>query len=104
MLTATTFAVWSTYHTTLKKMSGQLVIGCIIMFNIQHVNNWECIQQNEQICVDKNNILENVKQMKYLYKQSNLVLLLRGTENKYKALYQGPFSILQVYDNSTVCL
>ena len=32
------------------------------------------------------------------------VLLNRGTENKYEAPYQGPFNILQVYDNGTVRL
>jgi hypothetical protein len=40
VLTVTTFAVRSTYHTTLKKMPGQLVFGHDMIFNIQHVANW----------------------------------------------------------------
>ena len=38
------------------------------------------------------------------YTIGDKVLLNRGTENKYEALYQGPFNILQVYDNGTVRL
>ena len=34
VLAATAFAVRSTYHTTLKKMPGQLVFGCDMIFNI----------------------------------------------------------------------
>ena len=32
------------------------------------------------------------------------VLLKRGNENKYESPYQGPFEILKVNDNGTVCL
>ena len=42
--------------------------------------------------------------MNHLYKEDNEVLLQRGTENKYETPYQGPFHILKVNDNGTVCL
>ena len=104
MLAASAFAVRSTYHTTLKKTPGQLVFGRNIIFNIQHVANWEFIRQNKQRRIDKNNKAENAKRIDHQYKEGDLVLLLRGTENKYEAPYKGPYCILQVYDNGTVRL
>ena len=65
VLAAAAFAVRSTYHTTLKKMPGQLVFGRDIIFNIQHVANWEFIKKNKQQHIDKNNIAENAKCMAY---------------------------------------
>ena len=53
ILAAITFAVRFTYHTTLKKTPGQLVFGHDMIFNIQHVANWEFIRQNKQHCIDK---------------------------------------------------
>ena len=47
ILAATAFAVRSTYHTTLKKTPGQLVFGRDMIFNIQHVANWEFIRQSK---------------------------------------------------------
>ncbi len=55
ILAATAFAVRSTYHTTLKKTPGQLVFGRDMIFNIQHVANWEYIRQNKHCRIDKNN-------------------------------------------------
>lgn len=71
---------------------------------MQHVAKWEYNRQNKQCHNDQNRKVEYAKCTAYLYKQDILVLLLYGTENKYKVSYQGPFSILQVYDNGTVCL
>ena len=53
VLAATAFAVQSTYHTTLKKTPGQLVFGRDMIFNIQHVANWELIRQYKQNCINK---------------------------------------------------
>ena len=48
ILATTVFAVRSTYHTTLKKPPGHLVFRHDMIFNIQHVTNWEFIRQNKQ--------------------------------------------------------
>src|SRR5688500_4775518 len=84
VLAATAFAVRSTYHTTLKKMPGQLDFGCDMIFNIQHVANWELIRQYKQNCINKNSKAENAKQQAHTYKDCDLVLLKRGAENKYE--------------------
>ena len=89
ILSATAFAVRSTYHTTLKKTPGQLVFGRDMIFNIKHVANWEYIRQNKQKMIEKNNKAENTKRVAYFYKRADLDLVLRGTENKYEALHQG---------------
>ena len=59
VLSATAFAVWSTYYMTLKKTPGQLVFGRDMVFNISHVANWELIHQNKQKLIDSINKLEN---------------------------------------------
>jgi transposase InsO family protein len=93
ILSATAFAVRSTYCTTLKKTPGQLVFGRDMIFNIQHVANWEYIRQNKQDRIEKNNNAENAKRVHHTYKEGDPVLLRRGTENKYEAPYKGPFNI-----------
>ena len=104
ILSATAFAVRSTYHTTLKKTPGQLVFGRDMILNIQHIANWEYIRQNKQSLIEKNNKAENARRIEHLYKEGDEVLLKRGTENKYESPYQGSFKVLKVNDNGTVCL
>jgi hypothetical protein len=55
ILTATVFAVRSTYHTTLQKRPGQLVFGHTMIFNVEHTTNWECICQRKQKLIKKKN-------------------------------------------------
>ena len=93
ILSATAFAVMSTFHSTLQSTPGQL-----------HTANWEYIKNRKQQIIDLNNKRENSKYKEHVYKIGDKVLLNRGTESKYEALYQGPFNILQVYDNGTVRL
>ena len=104
ILSATAFAVRSTFHTTLRKTPGQLVFGRDMILNIQHVANWEYIRARKQKLIDKNNSIENKTRIPYEYQVGQLVLLRKGTENKYEAPYQGPYRILQVNDNGTVRL
>jgi hypothetical protein len=47
---------------------------------------------------------ENSKSKEYVYKLGDKVLLSKGTEDMYETHHQGPFAILQVYDDSTVGL
>jgi len=102
ILSATAFAVRSTFHTTLNQSPGQLVFGRDMIFNIKHTANWEYIKQRKQALIDKNNTRENAGRIHHVYQVGDKVLLKRGTENKYESPYQGPFEILQVNDNGTV--
>ena len=104
ILSATAFAVRSTFHTTLQQTPGQLVFGRDMIFNIKHTANWEYIRQRKQNLINKNNKRENAGRINYDYKVGDKVLLARGNENKYESPYQGPFEVLKVNDNGTVRL
>jgi transposase InsO family protein len=104
ILSATAFAVRSTFHTTLQNSPGQLVFGRDMIFNIQHTANWEYIKQRKQQLIHKNNKRENANRIEHIYQVGDKVLLRKGTENKYEAPYSGPFEILKVNDNGTVRL
>jgi hypothetical protein len=80
------------------------VFGRDMIFNIQHIANWEYIKQRKQCIIDLNYKRENSKRVQHVYKVGDKGLLNRGTENKYESPYQGPFEITQVNDNGTVRL
>jgi hypothetical protein len=104
ILSATAFAVRSNFHTSLQSTPGQLVFGRDMIFNIQHIANWEFIKQRKQKIINLNNKKENAKRVQHVYQIGDKVLLHRGTENKYESPYHGPFLIMQVNDNGTFCL
>ena len=104
ILAAAAFAVRATIHTTLQKTPAQLVFGRDMILNVNHIANWEHIKQRKQTLINKNNERENSKRRPYLYQEGDLVLLKRGTENKYESPFEGPYSILRVHDNRTVRL
>ncbi len=104
ILSATAFAVQSTYHTTLQKSPGQLVFGRDMMFNIKHIADWEYIRERKQSIISKNNKAENAKRIPHVYKSGDKVMLKIGTENKYEQPYSGPHQIIKVNNNGTVRL
>jgi transposase InsO family protein len=104
ILSTTAFAVRSTFYTSLQSTPGQLVFGRDMIFNIQHIDNWEFIKQRKQKIINLNNKKENAKRIQHVFQVGDKVLLHRGTENKYESPYHGPFLIIQVNDNGTVCL
>ena len=104
ILSATAFAVCSTYHTTLQKTPGQLVFGRDMVFNIEHLANWEHIRARKQKIINKNNRMENAKRVPHTYLKGDKVMLKIGTENKYEQPFSGPHKVLQVNNNGTVHL
>ena len=104
ILSATAFAVRSTYHTTLKQTPGQIVFGRDMIFNVEHIVNWEYIRASKQKNIKKNNIIENSGRIPHTYSVGDKVMLLRGSENKYEQPYSGPHTVLHVGKNGTVRL
>ena len=104
VLSATAFAVRSTFHTSLQSTPGQLVFGRDMIFNIQHTANWEYIKQRKQRIIDLNNKREKSKRQQHVHCIGDKVLFNRATENKYESPYIGPLDIMQVNDNGTVRL
>ena len=102
ILSATAFAVRSTFHTTLRNTPGQLVFGRDMILNIKHEANWEFIRERKQNIIEKNNKAENAKRIPHTYNVGDKVLLKRGNENKYETPYQGPYTITGINANGTV--
>jgi hypothetical protein len=45
----------NSFHTSLKSTPGQLVFGRDMIFNIQHIANWEYIKQRKKKIINLNN-------------------------------------------------
>jgi hypothetical protein len=67
ILSATAFAVRSTFHTSLQSNPGPIVFGRDMIFNIQHIANWESIKQRKQKITNLNNKKENAKRVQHVY-------------------------------------
>ena len=87
-----------------KVLQDSLCLVEDMIFNIQHIANWEHIKQRKQRLINLNNKRENSKRQQHVYQVGDKVLLNRGTENKYESPYLGPFEIMKVNDNGTVRL
>ena len=91
ILSATVFAVRATFHTTLRNTPGQQFFGRDMIFNIKHEANWEFILEQTQL-IEKSNNAENAKSIPHSCSIGDKVLnMRRGTENKYKLPYEGPY-------------
>ena len=67
ILSATAFAVRSTFHTSLQSTPGQLVFGRDMIFHIKHIANWEYVKQRKQHLINLNNRRENSKREQHVY-------------------------------------
>ncbi|MGH3056092.1 MAG: integrase, partial [Gaiellaceae bacterium] len=101
-LAATAWALRSTYHTTLAATPGQLVFGRDMIFNFQHVANWERIRLRKQRLILTSNQRENSRRIIHQYNIGDHVLIDRLTTRKLNRPRDGPFLITHVYTNGTV--
>jgi hypothetical protein len=79
ILSATAFAVRSTFHATLQNTPGQLVFGSDMMLYVKHKANWEYIRVRKQKISLKNKKAENARRIPHTYNIGDKVLLKRGT-------------------------
>ena len=100
---AASFAMCSAYHTTLHTIPGQLIFGRDMLLNTQYLADWTAIKACKQQLIYKNNIIENSKHIPHQYKVGD-VMLENHHANKYEQLYKGPYLVMQVNTNGTVCL
>jgi hypothetical protein len=103
-VSAMSFAVQSTYHTTLQLTPGQLVFGRDMIFPINHIAIWQLIKNRKQKLIDKNNKRENAKRVDYDYMVGEQVLIYTPDPNKIEQPQEGPYPITQVHTNGTVTL
>ena len=103
ILAATMFAVRATYHTTLQASPMQLVFGRDAILNIKHVADWEHIRQRKQLRINHNNMRENMRRNNHQYRVGDKILVNRKKNSKHELESMGPFPIMQINDNGTVC-
>ncbi len=101
LLSAAAFAIRATYHTTLQKSPGQLVFGRDMVFNVQHVADWELIRACKQKLIKKNNEQENKTRIPHTYQVGDLVMFKKGA-HKYEQPKTGPHEVRHVFMNGTV--
>jgi transposase InsO family protein len=104
ILAAASFAMHATYHTTLHAMPGQFVFGRDMVLNTRYLADWTAIKTRKQDLIRKNTRIENSKRIPYQYRVGDQVMLENHRANKYEQPYKGPYLVMQVNDNGTVCL
>ncbi len=104
ILSATAFAIRSTYHTTLQATPGRLIFGREMILDMKHQANWKASKDRKRATIKKNNMQENSKLIDHTYQIGDKVLVSRNSPHKYERPYDGPYEILQVNTNGTVRL
>ena len=102
-LTATCFAIRSTYHTTLGATPAQLVFGRDMILPMTFKANWASIRERRQKEINRNNERENSKRLEHTYKVGDMVSKAKpGKQPKLRRKRDGPYEVVAVYDNGTV--
>jgi hypothetical protein len=90
-LSTVSWAIHSTYHTTLQATPGQLVFGRDMILPIQFQANWARIAQQKQDNVTRNNAKENAKRIAHVYTVGDKVLVSKpGILPKMTTPCKGP--------------
>ena len=102
-MTAVSYAIRSTYHTTLKASPGQLVFGQDMILPINFKAQWGLIAQRKQNRINESNKKENKKRIQHQYKIGDKVLLEKpGKLAKLAQPRTGPHDVIKVYENGTL--
>ena len=104
IIAAASFAIRSTYHTTLKKTPGQLVFGRDMILNITHEANWQAISEQKQRLIKYNNERENRSRIEHTYHVGDDVLMINPDSQKIETPYLGPYKVTAVHDNGTLTI
>ena len=104
-LSATAFAIRSTYHTTLEATPAQLVFGRDMLLPVKFEANWAQIKMKRQQEMLRNNQRENKSRVPHEYKVGDLVTLDKpGISRKMSTPKLGPHTIERVYNNGTILI
>ena len=102
ILSAVTFAMRSTIHTTLSATPGQLVFGCDMIMNLKCEADWQAIRQRKQSVINKNNVKENSERIPHAHGVGDKFLLEKDA-NECELNAEGPHEAMAVNDNGTLC-
>jgi hypothetical protein len=82
------WAIRSTYHTVLKASPGAAIFGQDMLFDIPFMADWQKIGEQRQSLTDCGNQQENAKQIDYVYKVGDKVLVInKGILRKAESAY-----------------
>ena len=102
-LATVSWAIRSTYHTTLQASPGQLVFSCDMLLPIRFLVHWDTIRTRRQLQVDHDNERENKHHYDHDYQPGQKVLLIRpGLLPKLDTPREGPYVIETIHTNGTV--
>ena len=80
----------------------QLVFGRDAILNINHITDWEHINQRKQTRINENNKRENKNRRTHNYKINDQILLKTWKHSKHELEYEGLYDITKANDNVTV--
>ena len=102
-LTATAYAIRSTYHTTLQASPGQLVFGRDMIMPTKFKADWATIALRKQQLINKSNSRKNQRRLIHEYTVGDKVLLEKpGKVPKMSAPRTGPYEVVHISTNGTV--
>ena len=105
ILASVAWAVRASYNSSTQATPAQLVFGRDMMFNISSLVNWKALAMRKQKLVDNANLRENAKRIDYDYAVGQQVYVTsNGITRKLDRPKKGPFPIVQIYTNDTVCI
>ena len=78
------------------------MFGRDLIFNTQHIANWEEIRQRKQKLIKQNNVRENDTRLPHTYQVGDMVLMRSKAARKLELPYKGPYKITDVFRNGTV--
>ena len=105
MLAALRSAVLSVVHTTNRATPMQLVFGRDALLNVSFEADWQYIKERKQRRILQNNKQENRTRAEHIYKPDDKVMVRLDPSRKHgEAQFQGPYTVVQAYDNGTVKL
>ena len=81
------------------------MFGRDALLNISFQADWEYIKERKQNLILQNNKRENATRKPYTYSVGEQVMILQDPNRKHGApFFKGPYTVTQVYNNSTVQL
>jgi hypothetical protein len=103
-LSSTAYEICSTFNTTIKATSGQLVFGRDMVLPIKFMAGWGEIEQQRQKEMGRNNRRENSSRINHDYIVGYKVLLKKPGKHlrELEAPRTGPHTVTAIYTNGTV--
>ena len=102
-LAAASYAIRSTYHTTLEATPAQLVYGRDMLLPVTFKADWARIKNKRQTEINRNNARENNTRIHHSYKRGDKILLTRpGINRKMSTPRTGPHTVERTYTNGTI--